>query len=84
MNKIFIEVSKISIKKKILLKYKTTKGIFLGYIRTEKQFRIWDMATKAVVVVRDARMIHSVMPTRDEFKNLFSSWIKPHDGGFKL
>src|SRR5437762_2006968 len=42
------------------------------------------MATKAVVVVRDARMIHSVMPARDEFKNLFPSWIKPHDGGFKL
>src|SRR3954453_2846310 len=42
------------------------------------------MATKAVVVVRDARMIHSVMSARDNFKGLFPSWIKPHDGGFKL
>src|SRR5204863_3820760 len=50
--------------KKVLSRPRVYKGIFVGYTKTEKQFRIWDLQSQTIKVVREATFFDNYFPAR--------------------
>lgn len=70
--------------KKVLSQHRAWKGILLGYTRTEKQYRIWNLSKKCIEVARDVVIIDGIMPARDHYDEYFPSWKKSHQSGLQL
>lgn len=69
---------------KVLSQHRAWKGIFIGYTKTTKQYRVWDTTRKVISVARDVRIVDGLLPARDQYDKLFPYWQKPHDPSILL
>src|SRR2546423_6929230 len=47
---------------KVLSQHRAWKGILLGYTKTTKQYRVWDISRKVITIARDVKALEEVMP----------------------
>lgn len=64
---------------KVLSQHRAWKGIFIGYTRTSKQYRVWNLQKRVMTIQRDARVYETVFPARIAYNEYFPYWKRPHD-----
>ncbi len=56
---------------KTLSQHRAWKGIFLGYTKTTKQYRIWDISRRVISIAKDVKVIEEIMLARESYKIYF-------------
>jgi hypothetical protein len=64
---------------KTLSQHRAWKGIFIGYTKTTKQYRVWDVSRKVISIARDVKVVEEVMPARDSYDKYFPGWKRSYN-----